>query len=235
MKYKEIPIEDIITTGNVRIEEDAEISGMVSSIEKHGVLQPVVVRHVLGSGGAIKYELICGHRRLRAVQMIGQETIPAMISDEEISKSEKTILQIVENTQKKEMSALEYVETFNALRKQDPSMSYAKIGRLIGRTAGWVNNQYTAAKVAGHLISRGYSPKEVKKLTAGRIISRAQKDGIGPKGPGAVRDITVMIGNSTTLTVRCRDKEVVSRLLEAIDVIRDDIRREWQKERAVDE
>ena len=233
MKFKEIPITDIVTTGNVRIEEDPEIGGLVSSIEEHGVLQPVLVRHVIVPGKGIKYELISGHRRLKAVQMSGEDKIPAMISDDEITKSEKTILQIVENTQRKEMSALEYVEAFDALRKETPRMSWAKIGKLIGKTPNWVGNQYQAAKIAGHLISRGDDPEQVKKLTAGKIISRAQKEGIGTKGLKAVKDITVSVANSTTLNVRCRDKEVVGRVLEAIDAIREEIRREWQKEQAV--
>jgi len=42
----------------------------------HGVIQPIILRKA-----SIGYQLIAGERRLRACQMIGKKTIPAMIHD----------------------------------------------------------------------------------------------------------------------------------------------------------
>src|SRR5262245_5600441 len=50
-----------------------ELAELAASIRMHGVLQPVVVRHVGGG-----YELIAGERRLRAARMAGLEEIPAV-------------------------------------------------------------------------------------------------------------------------------------------------------------
>ena len=55
---------------------------LAQSIEKDGLVQPVVVR----PNGVRGYQLISGERRLRAFQELGRELIPAIIqpmSDEE--------------------------------------------------------------------------------------------------------------------------------------------------------
>ena len=52
-----------------------QLAELSSSIERHGVLQPIVVRRA-GS----RYELIVGERRLRATQLAGLKTIPAVLS-----------------------------------------------------------------------------------------------------------------------------------------------------------
>jgi ParB family chromosome partitioning protein len=51
--------------------EDPELAELASSIELHGIIQPVLVRK-LGGG---KYELIAGERRFRASQKLGRATM----------------------------------------------------------------------------------------------------------------------------------------------------------------
>lgn len=63
-----------------RVEFDREaLDELVASIREVGVLQPVVVRPVVGQPD--KYELIMGERRLRATKELGLDSIPAVIKD----------------------------------------------------------------------------------------------------------------------------------------------------------
>lgn len=221
MKTREIPISKIVVAGNVRIDEDEELSGLMASIEEHGLLQPVIVRHKTLE----TFEIVAGHRRLAAMKMLGEKKIPAIVNDE-ITAENRMIIQIVENAQRKQMSAVEYVECFQALKKQRKGLSNAAIGRMLGRTGGWVQHQYDAVKLTGALVDTGERPAALKEMTAGQIISRAQKKGVGVKGPRVTSDISVSAINSTTLNVRCRDAAVLARVLEWIDALREQIRKE---------
>lgn len=55
--------------------KDAELSTLVQSIERYGVIEPIVVRPVDGN----RYELIVGRRRLEASLVLGLPTIPAIV------------------------------------------------------------------------------------------------------------------------------------------------------------
>lgn len=220
MKYREVPIDQIVTGRNVREMPEEELGDLMDSIEQHGLLQPVIVRPK-----GKRFEIVVGHRRLAAMRARNEATIPAIIN-EEITERERTFIQLVENSQRKQMTPWEYVEVFNFLRKGDRSMSYAKIGKLIGRSSNWVSHQYEAVRLSGALVGDGESKNEVTSLTAGQIIGRAQLRGLTVKGPRRTRDISVQCVNSTTINVRCKDTGVVGRVLEALDAVRAEIRKE---------
>ena len=58
-----------------RVKDDAEMEQLVFSVLTHGLLTPIVVR----ATDTEEYEVISGHRRLRACQKAGIETVPALI------------------------------------------------------------------------------------------------------------------------------------------------------------
>ena len=58
-----------------RVKDDAEMDQLVFSVLTQGLLTPIVVRKT----DTAEYEVISGHRRLRACQKAGIETVPALI------------------------------------------------------------------------------------------------------------------------------------------------------------
>lgn len=220
MKVRNIPIDQIVTAGNVRFEADEELGELMDSIERHGLLQPIVVRHKTID----TFEVVAGHRRLAAMRSRNESHVPCVVNDE-ITPDSRTIVQLVENAQRKQMTPFEYVEAFEALRKHDRSMSRAKIAKLIGRSVSWVAHQYEAVKLAGVLVSEGGERSaDVKTMSAGQIINRAQKQGLGAHGRRQTDSISVSAINSTTLNVRCSDAATTTRVLEALDKLREEIR-----------
>ena len=58
-----------------QVKDDAEMDQLVFSVLTQGLLTPITVR----ATDTDEYEVISGHRRLRACQKAGIETVPALI------------------------------------------------------------------------------------------------------------------------------------------------------------
>ena len=58
-----------------QVKDDDEMDQLVFSVLTQGLLTPIVVR----ATETDEYEVISGHRRLRACQKAGIETVPALI------------------------------------------------------------------------------------------------------------------------------------------------------------
>ena len=72
-----LPIEKLHPFENhpFQVKDDAEMDQLVFSVLTQGLLTPIVVREI----DTEEYEVISGHRRLRACQKAGIETVPALI------------------------------------------------------------------------------------------------------------------------------------------------------------
>ncbi len=220
MKYKILPIKSIIVRDNVRLEDDEGIGDLMQSIDRHGLKQPLVVKQV-----GYMYELICGNRRLKALKLLNEPFAPCMIEEEDVSETDKIVLQIVENCQRQAMSAFEYCEAFNRLKAKDQSLTRAKFGALIGRGVGWVNNQFEAIRVAGYLIEKGEDPASVRRLSAGQIIGRAQAAGVSSKGEKKQEDIEIERSGVVAIRVRCRTAEILNQVLSAVKKVKKDLKK----------
>jgi len=78
------------------------------SINKHGIIQPIVVRKI--SNG---YEIVVGERRLKAAKEIGLKKIPAIIKSFNNEKSLEIAL--VENIQREDLNPVEQANAFKRL------------------------------------------------------------------------------------------------------------------------
>ena len=83
------------------------LSELKSSIEKHGVLQPVLMRQ--GADGGLL--LVSGERRYQAAKLAGLRTIPAVFTD-----GEPTEISIVENLLRENLTAIEEAEAIDRLK-----------------------------------------------------------------------------------------------------------------------
>ena len=93
---KELPISQINPFPNhpFKVKDDEDMMHLVESIAQNGLLSPIIVRKVVHK----RFELISGHRRLRAFQLLGRNTIPAEITN--LTKEEATLYMIDSNLQR---------------------------------------------------------------------------------------------------------------------------------------
>jgi ParB family chromosome partitioning protein len=83
----------------------AAIDELASSIRKHGVLQPLLVR-TKGDG----YQLVAGERRWRAAQQVGLENIPCRVV--ELEDNQVCEAAIEENLKRQDLNVLEKADAF---------------------------------------------------------------------------------------------------------------------------
>jgi len=99
---KEIELRNISPSKlNPRLGVNIEhLNELATSIQEVGLLEPIIVRP---SNGA--FEVVVGERRYRASQQAGLEKIPAIIR--EYTDDEVVQLNLIENIQREELSAIE--------------------------------------------------------------------------------------------------------------------------------
>ena len=158
MTFKEIPIDRIIVNKNIRTDPDGELGGLMETIEKYDMLQPILVIPKDGS-----YELVSGHRRLEAMKARNEATIPCIVRSD-ISDKSIPFIRLIENVQRKQLSTHELIQIFEEMKEHSPNLTQHEIGRMIGKTGGWVNLKYSIEKIYVELLESGLPEEAIDEL-----------------------------------------------------------------------
>jgi len=111
---------------------EEEMQGLVASIKKHGILQPVIVRP-LPHG----YMLIAGERRWRAAKQLGLKEIPAIVRHTDGAN----ILEIalIENIQREDLNPIEKAKGFEELITKF-GLTQEQVAKTMGKDRSSVTN-----------------------------------------------------------------------------------------------
>lgn len=112
---------------------DDTIKELAESIEKNGLLQPIVLRP-MASG---KYQIIAGERRYRAFKKLDKKVIPAIVrdyKDEEVDK-----LQLVENVQREDLNPYDEAIAYLKL-KEKYGLKQEDIAKAVGKSRPYISN-----------------------------------------------------------------------------------------------
>ena len=121
-----IPVSEIHPSDdNPRSDIDEEsVKELVESIKAYGILQPVTIRPDEEYGTeASPWVMVCGHRRLKACQILGLDTIPAIIR-EDLDDDAAYDLMIVENLHRKDLDPLDEAIAYKNLIEPYPTTGY---------------------------------------------------------------------------------------------------------------
>ena len=114
---------------------ETALAELASSIEQHGVMQPIVIRPLLAnedkSEAFVTHEIIAGERRWRAAKMAGKSVIPAI--ERALSDELAIALALIENIQREQAAALQRFHT-------EFGMSHAMIAEVVGKARTTVSN-----------------------------------------------------------------------------------------------
>ena len=112
-----------------------DIQELAESIKNHGVLQPIIIRN--NPNNQSEYLLIAGERRLRASKMAWLEKIPAIIK--KVDAQENVELPIIENIQRKNLSALEEAAAYKQLA-DEYNLIQEDIAQKVGKSRSAIAN-----------------------------------------------------------------------------------------------
>lgn len=119
--------------------DEKAIEGLSQSIEKYGLLNPIVLRK-----NGIRYEIIAGERRFRASKLLGLKEIEAVIKN--VDTKDIDILSIVENVQREDLSGLEEANAYNELSK-NYGMTQDEIAKTVGKSRSYIANTLRLLKL----------------------------------------------------------------------------------------
>ena len=86
--------------------DNKDMWDLVESVKRHGVLEPVMVINRPAGG----YEMVSGHRRLRACQLAGIQTIPTIVRN--LDRDEAIIAMVDANLKREEISPMEKARAY---------------------------------------------------------------------------------------------------------------------------
>jgi ParB family chromosome partitioning protein len=150
---REIPPDLIQPNGRQprRTFDHARLAELAESIRVRGVLQPIVVTPLAGGS----FELVAGERRLRAAQMVGLDTIPALVRDTD--DWERLDLALAENMARVDLNPIEEARAC-AMLVDDLGLTKQEVGRRVGRSRVAISNLIRVLELpeeAVELIERG--------------------------------------------------------------------------------
>ncbi|MEO8827925.1 ParB/RepB/Spo0J family partition protein [Lapillicoccus sp.] len=212
--------------------DEDDLAELAHSIREIGVLQPIVVRRVpddgtadggtAGSGTAgtagdaadssdtvptVTYELIMGERRLRASQLAGLDTIPAIIKETQDDALLRDAL--LENLHRSQLNPLEEAAAYQQLL-DDFGCSHEELASRIGRSRPQISNTLrllrlpplVARRLAAGVLSAGHA-RALLGLEDGaameRLAQRIVAEGLSVR---SVEEIVALGGDQAPLTRR---------------------------------
>ena len=144
-KVRSIPIEQIgdFPDHPFKIQDDEQMQKLIESIQKYGVITPVVARKI----GEEQYELISGHRRKHACKILGIDRLPAIVR--EMCRDEAVIAMVDSNLQREHIlpseKAFAYKMKMEAMKRKagrpskdnsTPLVSHFRTDEVIGEENG---------------------------------------------------------------------------------------------------
>ncbi len=126
--------------------EQEQLQELAGSIERYGMLQPVVVAERDADG---MYELIAGERRWRAAGLAGKETVPALVRS--VGEQERLELALVENVQRVDLSPLEQAQAYRQLQAEF-GLSQESIAGAVGKSRSTVANTIRLLDLPGEAL-----------------------------------------------------------------------------------
>lgn len=145
-KVQEIAVEEIVPNRYQPREEfdEAALSELTESVNRYGVLQPVLLRKLPDAG----YELIAGERRLRAAKAAGLEKIPALVR--EFGDAEVSEIALIENLQREDLSVMEEARAYQRLIK-DFGLKQEELSSRLGRSRSHIANTMRLLNLPGEV------------------------------------------------------------------------------------
>ena len=121
-----VPIESLDPNPNQPRQVMGDLSELMASVAEKGIIEPLVVRQRNG-----RYQIIAGERRYHAAVQVGLRDVPVVLR--EVDDVEVMELALVENLQRKDLTAFEEAEALHQLAQQC-NYTHEDMARKLGKS-----------------------------------------------------------------------------------------------------
>lgn len=206
-----IPLEQIREeSGNVRKVYDwQEIENLAKSIQTNGLLNPLTVKPGVIEPGLGKnvYELICGHRRLRALALLQKQGVDVGIVECCIRTGDTWTLQMIENIQRTDLTAQDKENAIREMLKK--GLSQKEIAELLSKPISYVSDIVAGTKVREQAEAAGVDTSSLKTRALAQLRSVNAED-----LPGKVQELSEAGGTNAAATKILHDYKAETNDLE---------------------
>lgn len=121
---------------------DNELEELASSIRERDIIQPIIVRGVIGAADA--FEIIAGERRWRAAQRAGLHDVPVVV----VEADDRQALEfaIIENIQRADLNPIDEARGYENLIAQF-AYTQADLAKVMGKSRSHVANTLRLARL----------------------------------------------------------------------------------------
>ncbi len=130
-----------------RVFDDEALAALADSIRQRGVLQPVLVRPLLGG----RFELVAGERRWRAARLADLELIPAVVRPHDDAASLEVAL--IENMAREDLNPVDAARACAAL-VDELGLTREEVGLRVGRSRVAVSNLIRVLELPDEVLER---------------------------------------------------------------------------------
>jgi ParB family chromosome partitioning protein len=141
-----LPIEQIDPNPHQPRQVMGDLSELMASISEKGIIEPIIVRR-----RAHRYQIIAGERRYQAAVQLGMAEVPVVIRD--VDDAEVIEIALVENLQRKDLTAFEEAEALHHLSGQS-SLTHEQLAKRLGKSRTAITEALTLNQM----------PEDVKNL-----------------------------------------------------------------------
>lgn len=103
------------------------LAGLVESIRRHGIMQPILVTALPGE----RFEILAGERRWRAAQLAGLKSVPVLVREPTRHDAERLELALIENVQREDLNAIERAQACQRLLEEF-HLTQEEVARALG-------------------------------------------------------------------------------------------------------
>ena len=114
---------------------EQDLQELAASIEKHGIMQPIVIRPV--DDERYPYEIIAGERRWRAAQLAGLTEVPAIVRN--LNDQVAIALALIENIQRQDLNPIDQAMALQRFHDEF-GLSHQEIADTVGKARTTVSN-----------------------------------------------------------------------------------------------
>lgn len=163
MEITPLPIKEVYSDADFNCRGDItsfDVIELARSIRENGLLQPIAVQPM--DSPNYRWRIIMGHRRFKAIQQLGQDTVPCIIH-KDLSHAQALTLNLLENLERKNLTVMQEARAIAKFA----GMGGKDVAKMINKSYGWVQIRQMALRLP---------PLIQAELDAGFILQEHVRD-----------------------------------------------------------